>query len=147
VDWPEDDKPSFLDRFTDLLHLVEQPGGDLLVALFLVRNLVELHGGSVRVSGPDLVVRLPLALAAEQGGAGPGAAGPFAAKEGPRAGSRRILVVEDNRDGREALRLLLRLWGYEVEAAADGQQAVQKALAVRPEVALVDIGLPGLDGY
>ena len=59
----------------------------------------------------------------------------------------RVLIVEDNPDGREMLRLLLELYGYQVEEAADGRQAVEKALAWRPEAAVVDIGLPGLDGY
>jgi two-component system, sensor histidine kinase len=62
----------------------------------------------------------------------------------PRA---RILIVEDHPDGREALRKLLTLWGHEVEAAADGLRGVEKALAWRPNTAVVDIGLPELDGY
>ena len=61
--------------------------------------------------------------------------------------SRRVLVVEDNPDGRAMLRLLLELCGHQVEAAADGREGVEKALAWAPEVAVVDIGLPGLDGY
>ena len=61
--------------------------------------------------------------------------------------SLRALVVEDNRDTRETLQFLLRLWGDRVEAAADGRQGVDKGLAWRPEVAVVDIGLPLLDGY
>ncbi len=59
----------------------------------------------------------------------------------------RVLVVEDNPDGREILKLLLELYGHEVEVAADGRQGVEKALAWGPDVAVVDIGLPGLDGY
>jgi CheY-like chemotaxis protein len=61
--------------------------------------------------------------------------------------SRRVLLVEDNPDGRETLKLLLELCGHQVEEAADGRQGVEKALAWAPEVAVVDIGLPGLDGY
>jgi two-component system, sensor histidine kinase len=61
--------------------------------------------------------------------------------------SRRVLVVEDNPDGRETLRLLLGLWGHQVEVAEDGLRGVQKALDWRPDVAIVDIGLPLLDGY
>ena len=61
--------------------------------------------------------------------------------------SRRILVVEDNPDSRETLRTLLELWGHHVEVAGDGRQGVEKALDWRPEVAVVDIGLPLLDGY
>jgi CheY-like chemotaxis protein len=58
-----------------------------------------------------------------------------------------ILVVEDNPDGRESLRTLLEAWGHHVEVAADGLEGVRKALAFVPEIALVDIGLPLLDGY
>src|SRR5947208_413277 len=60
---------------------------------------------------------------------------------------RRILVVEDNRDGREVLRTLLELLGNQVETAADGAEGVLKALAFQPDIALIDIGLPRLDGY
>jgi CheY-like chemotaxis protein len=60
---------------------------------------------------------------------------------------RHVLIVEDNPDGRESLRLLLTLLGYDVEVAADGLEGVQKALEQHPEVAIVDIGLPKLDGY
>jgi CheY-like chemotaxis protein len=60
---------------------------------------------------------------------------------------RHVLVVEDNPDGRESLRLLLQLLGYQVETAKDGPEGVKKALASHPEVGLIDIGLPGFDGY
>src|SRR5262249_10922088 len=60
---------------------------------------------------------------------------------------RRVLIIEDHPDGREILRILLELLGYQVEVAADGLQGVVKALTGKPEVALVDIGLPRLDGY
>jgi CheY-like chemotaxis protein len=71
------------------------------------------------------------------------------ASEAPRAcrASRRVLIVEDSADNRAVLQLLLQSWGHEVEAAADGLRGVQRALAWRPEVAVVDIGLPLLDGY
>lgn len=60
---------------------------------------------------------------------------------------RRVLVIEDSPDGRESLRVLLELWGYQVEVADDGEQGVRKALEWRPDAALVDIGLPLLDGF
>jgi CheY-like chemotaxis protein len=63
------------------------------------------------------------------------------------AHARRILIVEDHPDGRESLRVLLELFGYRVDVAADGFQGIQKGLAEEPDVALVDIGLPHLDGY
>jgi CheY-like chemotaxis protein len=64
-----------------------------------------------------------------------------------RVPSLRILVIEDHPDGRETLRLLLEILGHQVEVAADGLEGVEKALALRPDVALVDIGLPVLNGY
>jgi CheY-like chemotaxis protein len=60
---------------------------------------------------------------------------------------RRVLIVEDHPDGRESLRLLLCIWGFEVRVAEDGPQGVREALAWRPDIAVVDIGLPGLNGY
>ena len=65
----------------------------------------------------------------------------------PAAAPRRVLVVEDNPDSREMLRAVLNVWGCQVEVAADGAQGVRKALDWHPEVAVVDIGLPLLDGY
>jgi CheY-like chemotaxis protein len=65
----------------------------------------------------------------------------------PAVRGRHVLVVEDNPDGREVLRILLELWGHQVDVAEEGPAAVCKALAERPEVALIDIGLPGHDGY
>jgi CheY-like chemotaxis protein len=65
----------------------------------------------------------------------------------PPAGRLRVLVVEDDDDARAALRMLLELWGYAVSEAADGDGGVAQALAHRPAVAVIDIGLPGLDGY
>jgi two-component system, sensor histidine kinase len=62
-------------------------------------------------------------------------------------GPRRVLLVEDNPDGREFLAMLLRLWGYEVEVAGDGPEGLRKALDWRPRAVLLDIGLPGLDGW
>ena len=140
LEWPDGGRPAFLERLTEVLRLFDQPGGGLRVGLLLVRNLVELHGGRVSDEGGDLVVRLP--LLAEGGEAPRQETG-----EPAGAGRRRVLVVEDNRDSRESLQLLLQLWGCDVEAAGDGNEAVARAAVRRPEVALIDIGLPGLDGY
>lgn len=59
----------------------------------------------------------------------------------------RVLIIEDNPDGRESLRLLLSLLGFEVDVAADGREGLRKALDGHPEVAIIDLGLPGLDGF
>lgn len=71
---------------------------------------------------------------------------PRAASDTP-SGARRVLLIEDNPDGRETLRLLLAAWGFQVEVAADGREGLAKALAWKPHAAVVDIGLPFLDGY
>jgi CheY-like chemotaxis protein len=125
--------------------LKHRPHGGLKIGLTLVHRLVELQGGTVSANsegpgrGSEFVVRLPLAREGEKILAPP--------RGRPGAVSRRILLVEDNPDGRETLQLLLQVWGHRVDVAEDGKQGLQKALARRPEVALVDIGLPGMDGY
>jgi signal transduction histidine kinase len=140
-------EPARLPHVFDLLAgrepLSDRTRGGLGIGLPLVRALVEAHGGRVEAHsdgagrGSEFVVRLPLRA---------GAAAHEAGAAGRRRG-RRVLVVEDNPDGRETLRMMLEMWGHRVEVAADGQQGVDQALALRPEVALVDIGLPLLDGY
>jgi CheY-like chemotaxis protein len=108
---------------------------------------VELHGGSVSAwsEGPDrgseFVVRLP---ARPVEGAPLTSADGIAATPAP---PRRVLIVEDGADARESLKLLLEHAGHVVETAEDGPTGLAKLRAFRPEVALIDIGLPGLDGY
>jgi PAS domain S-box-containing protein len=121
--------------------------GGLGIGLTLVRRLVELHGGTVeaRSDGPgkgsEFLVRIPASGATEEGA--PRAAAGTAAGSAPR----RILVVDDNRDAADTLRLLLRMMGSEVNTAHDGIEAVAAAAEFRPEVVLLDLGLPKLDGY
>jgi CheY-like chemotaxis protein len=122
--------------------------GGLGVGLSLVRAIAELHGGTVharsagRGCGSDFELCLPLDAAPIPRREASGAA-PFTRR--PRA--RHILLVEDNRDAREVLRLVLELDGHKVETAADGLVAVRLAAASAPDVVLIDIGLPQLDGY
>ena len=134
------------EQFSEGDDSLERPSqGGLRIGLTLVQGLVKLHNGSVSASSPGpgrgckFVVRLPLQAAPT----------PSVAVHGdvPFGRLRRVLVIEDNDDGRESMQLLLQLWGHQVETACDGPQGVQKALARRPDVVLTDIGLPGMDGY
>jgi CheY-like chemotaxis protein len=124
--------------------------GGLGIGLTLVRTLVELHGGKVharsggRGKGSEFEVTLPL-LAEET--RAPASGDDFRQPESTARRCRRVLIVEDNQDAQDALRCLLELWGHEVTVAADGASGIQSALAGRPEVALVDLGLPTVDGY
>jgi signal transduction histidine kinase len=136
--------PRVFDLFVQADRSLERTRGGLGLGLALVRRLVDLHGGQVeaRSAGPgrgsEFVVRLPVAAAAP--------APPPGGAPRPRAG-RRVLVVEDHEDARESLRLLLAATGHTVEVAASGPEGLERLRAWRPEVALVDVGLPGLDGY
>jgi CheY-like chemotaxis protein len=142
--------PEMLDEIFDLFtqahaDLARQRGG-LGLGLTLVRTLTQLHGGEVSATSPgpgrgsEFVVRLPLAPLA-----------PLEAPAGtsPLAGVARLrlLVVEDNEDNCESLRDLLELAGHEVATASDGLGGVERAVALEPDVAFIDIGLPGIDGY
>lgn len=134
------------DLFTQAHRSAERPQGGLGIGLTLVRDLVELHGGSVEASsagpgeGSEFTVRLPLLRRATRAGNVP--------KAPPgRDTPRRIVLIDDNVDAAESLAMLLRLKGHEVHIAYDGPSGVALALKTDPDCVLVDIGLPGIDGY
>lgn len=129
------------------------------IGLALVRRLVELHGGAITAAsaglgqGSEFVVRLP-ALSAEEAGPTPApgdadkrAAGDSAAADRPKPLCRRILIVDDNVDTARSLKMLLSMEGHEVEIAHDGLATLKVADSFRPDVILLDIGLPRMDGY
>jgi signal transduction histidine kinase/ActR/RegA family two-component response regulator len=125
---------------------LDRAQGGLGIGLTLVKTLVELHGGTVEVrsdgpaKGSTFTVRLPCVPAP--------VTAPAAAPLPPAPPvRRRILVIEDGEDAREMLRVLLTLQGHDVHEVADGQAGVDMAISVTPDVALVDVGLPGIDGY
>lgn len=134
------------DLFTQGDRSLARSEGGLGVGLTVVRNLVELHGGSVAAEsdgpgrGSEFMVRLPL-------DASDPPLEPPPIKERAVIPALRILVVEDNADGRDLLRTILELEGHAVQVAADGPSGVEAALITRPDVAFIDIGLPGFDGY
>jgi CheY-like chemotaxis protein len=127
---------------------LERAQGGLGIGLSIVRGVVELHGGSVTAhsagpgQGTELTVRLP-ALAPSAGESQAPEAGEPAAVPTPR----RILVADDNADSVESLALLLTLRGSEVRTASDGWEAVEAAAEFGPDVVLLDIGMPRLNGY
>jgi len=138
--------PAIFELFAQVDESLERTRGGLGIGLTLVRNLVELHGGTISATsagvgrGSEFVVKLPLTVSV------PVLVSRTVSQE-ERQRHRRILLVEDNSDARQALKDLLELWGHQVEVAQDGMGGVARALEARPDLALVDIGLPGMDGY
>jgi len=134
--------------FVQAPQALDRSRGGLGLGLALVKQLVELHGGSVSVTsggpghGSEFTVRLP--VLAGDGEPEPARAAPTAPAGG---GRRRVLIVEDNADAREGLRMLLAYGGHEVETAEDASSGLEKLRTFQPEIALIDIGLPGVDGY
>jgi len=145
---PPDQLPRVFDMFTQAHRAHGRGQGGLGIGLAMVRNLVQLHGGVVaaRSAGPgrgsEFVVRLPLAARDE---ADP-AAGPPAAAHAPLAG-RRILVVDDNCDAADSLVMLLEADGADARAVYDGAAALEQLARFAPHVLLLDLGMPGMDGY
>lgn len=137
--------------FAQAENAIGRAQGGMGIGLALVRNLVELHGGRVDAvsdgigKGSRFTVRLPLATGAEH-----------AVAQEPQqevvydmaaAAARRIVIVEDNNDVRDLLRLRLKKLGHQVLDARDGEEGLRVVLAERPDLALVDLGLPGMDGF
>lgn len=137
--------PRVFDLFAQFSPTGERSPSGLGIGLTLVRRLVELHGGTVEASsgglgrGSTFVVRLPLPEAV--------AAAPPSFPEPPPVVARRVLIVDDNVDAAESLSMLLRMSGHETMIAYDGEAAFDAAKAHRPDVILLDIGLPKVSGY
>jgi len=138
--------PYVFDLFIQADRTLARSEGGLGIGLTIVRNLVEVHDGTIAVDsegpgqGSEFVVRLPLASGTQTGSE-------FPVPKAAVVPALRILVIEDHPDTRELLRAMLELDGHRVEVAEDGPPGVVIARALRPDVVLIDIGLPSLDGY
>jgi PAS domain S-box-containing protein len=145
---PHELRTKIFELFMQGARTLDRADGGLGIGLTLVERLVALHGGSVEANsegpskGSEFTVRLP-AVAAPRPHADDGAAGAAAAARV----SRRVLVVDDNRDSTESMEMLLSAWGHNARSARDGPEALGLAAEFQPEVVLLDIGLPGMDGY
>ena len=139
--------PLIFDMFTQAERSLDRSQGGLGIGLALVRRLTELHGGKVEASselgqGSEFIVRLPVALPDTH-------QLPSAVSDTGQPAIRRlrVLLVDDNVDTVLSFSMLIEAYGHEVRTAHDGLSAVQAAIDYRPDVALLDIGLPGLNGY
>ncbi len=141
-------RPDMLEKIFELFvqsdETIHRAEGGMGVGLTLVRTIAEMHGGSVKAcsggthKGSEFVVRLPRTTET-----------PASSGSVPQSPSEpaTVLIVEDNADSRRMLEAMLKLDGYTVHSAADGNEGLRKILAIRPRYAIIDIGLPGLDGY
>ena len=147
--------PEMLERIFDLFaqqsQALDRAAGGLGLGLAIVRSLVQLHGGTVYArsdglgTGTELIVELPRADSAVVESR-PSPAAPSTAPRVP-SGKKRVLIVDDNDDAAIMLAEALRCLGHEVEMAPDGPSALVLAARYRPEIAILDIGLPVMDGY
>lgn len=143
---PQDKLDSIFDMFMQVEQTSDQAQGGLGIGLTLVKRLAEMHGGSIEAKsagegqGSEFVVRLPiLAKAGEVAKSEPHIA--------PEPQQRRIVIVDDNRDSADSLAMLLEITGNKTYMAHDGVEAVEVIEKYRPEIVLLDIGLPKMDGH
>jgi len=140
--------PRVFNMFSQVHSTTDRSEGGLGIGLALAQGLIELHGGTIEAHsaglgcGSEFTVRLPCRPVADVVATGPTVAAPAAL---PRP--RRILIADDNRDSAETLAALLRMEGHEVTSVHDGPVALSMFGELRPDVALLDIGMPGLTGY
>jgi CheY-like chemotaxis protein len=147
---PEHSKDLFK-MFMQLGHPETRSQGGLGIGLSLVRQIVELHSGTIEARSPGLgqgsefIVRLPTHTATLNTPETPHPTGD--GKQNVETPTLRILIVDDNKDGADSLQMMLRLMGNEARTAYDGMEGIKVAEEFRPDVMLLDIGLPTVNGY
>ena len=145
--------PALFGMFSQVDSSLDRSQGGLGIGLALVKGLVELHGGSVSAHseglgrGSAFVVQLPASLVCGQVATLAGAPVVPAARQRSAAGGPKILVVDDNRDAAQTLSMALCFAGYEVHTAFSGAQALQIGAREHPQAVVLDVGMPGMDGY
>ncbi len=144
--------PRIFDLFTQAERSLARSQGGLGIGLALVHRLTDLHGGTVEASsvvgeGSEFVVRLPLGSGEQDEDKHATSPSPLTTRHSPLVTPLRVLVVDDNADTVLSFTMLLKTSGHDVRTAHDGPTAMQVALDYRPDVVLLDIGLPGLNGY
>ncbi|MGH8714192.1 MAG: response regulator [Casimicrobiaceae bacterium] len=141
---------TIFELFTQVEQTLDRSQGGLGIGLTLVKRLVEMQGGTVaafsagRNLGSEFTVHLPAAPVDQRVAPGRRAAERYPASH---PGEFRVLIVDDNRDATDSMAMLLAMDGYDVQVAYDGTQALAAVQAARPDVVLLDIGLPGMDGF
>jgi CheY-like chemotaxis protein len=141
--------PEIFEMFTQIKSQNEASEGGLGIGLALSKGLVQLHGGQIAAhsaglgTGSEFVMSLPRSLVVETSDSN---ATEFNG-DSSTSSARRVLLADDNRDGAESLSMLLELAGHEVHLAHSGAEALELANQVRPDVAVLDIGMPELSGY
>ena len=144
--------PKIFDLFSQSEQTLDRAEGGLGIGLTLARRLTEMHDGTVAAfsagpgKGSEFIVRIPLLADGARATATEPEKSPTIVEQ-CWPSTKRILVVDDNRDAANTLALLLRQWGHEVHMAYDGNEALAEAEAHSPDLVLLDIGLPGKDGY
>ena len=142
--------PTIFELFTQVEQTLDRSQGGLGIGLTLVERLVKMQGGSVSASsagrnlGSEFTVRLPAMPVDQRVAAGRRAAERYNASS---PGEFSVLIVDDNRDATDSMAMLLAMEGYDVRVAYDGPQALDSVRTARPDVILLDIGLPGMDGF
>ncbi|HEY7789706.1 MAG TPA: ATP-binding protein [Vicinamibacterales bacterium] len=145
---PREKLAEIFEMFMQVDASLERARGGLGIGLTLVRRLVELHGGTIEAHsdgpgrGSEFIIRLPVAAPAS------GRTGEDPATLGEaRPERRRVLVVDDNRDAAESLAEILRMLGHEVVTAYEGREGLDRVATFKPDIALLDLGMPRMNGY